>query len=411
MVNAQEWLDKNYPKEERKETKKLDVNDKSLEGYLDLSDFVNLEELTCNNNQLTDVKLDNCLKLESFQCWSNQFTNLDFTNLNQLKSITYADNHLSEVVFPPRNEQLLLLNIAANDFPPQNLSIFNKFINLQYFDIRVNRFYGSLEPLKKTKLYFIDISDTDIDSGLEYLPNAGRIHLSSVLGREGAKVKILEQELRKYGEPAKDKWRKYNYANLLPLWKNVHPDKMKIVQQERQIEGLNSQLDNKHNQIAGLKKEVEELADEKADLQSQLTGNQTIINNLQCELNETIDQLNNTNNQLTAWKTPFFWPQPTLGQPDSLITFRTQVNSFDILGTAGLCLIARHFYRKYKNHYHGLDPERQPLSPGNQKTTQLENSIRERNARITELEEQLNAKQQAQILQPTNLPFNQGGNQ
>jgi len=51
------------------------------------------------------------------------------------------------------------------------------------------------------------------------------------------------------------------------------------------------------------------------------------------------------------------------------------------------------------------------LSPGNQKTTQLENSIRERNARITELEEQLNAKQQAQILQPTNLPFNQGGNQ
>jgi len=134
-----------------------------------------------------------------------------------LKSITYADNHLSEVVFPPRNEQLLLLNIAANDFPPQNLSIFNKFINLQYFDIRVNRFYGSLEPLKKTKLYFIDISDTDIDSGLEYLPNAGRIHLSSVLGREGAKVKILEQELRKYGEPAKDKWRKYNYANLLPL--------------------------------------------------------------------------------------------------------------------------------------------------------------------------------------------------
>jgi len=44
MVNAQEYLNKNYPtKEERKNIKELKINKKNLEGNLDLSDFVNLE--------------------------------------------------------------------------------------------------------------------------------------------------------------------------------------------------------------------------------------------------------------------------------------------------------------------------------------------------------------------------------
>jgi len=50
MINVQEYIDQNYPKEERKNITNLEINDKNLEGELDLSDFVNLEELDCSEN-------------------------------------------------------------------------------------------------------------------------------------------------------------------------------------------------------------------------------------------------------------------------------------------------------------------------------------------------------------------------
>jgi len=49
-------LDQNYPKEQRKNIKKLKINEMDLEGELDLSDFVNLEELTFSNIGKNKVK-------------------------------------------------------------------------------------------------------------------------------------------------------------------------------------------------------------------------------------------------------------------------------------------------------------------------------------------------------------------
>lgn len=64
MVNAQEYLDQYYPKEERKGITELDISKKNLEGHLDLSDFVNLEELDCSENELTSINLSNNKKME-----------------------------------------------------------------------------------------------------------------------------------------------------------------------------------------------------------------------------------------------------------------------------------------------------------------------------------------------------------
>jgi len=72
MVNAQEWLDKNYPKKERKDFTKLEINDKNLEGDLNLSDFVNLKKLDCSSNQLTDLNL-NYEKLTYLDISNNNF--------------------------------------------------------------------------------------------------------------------------------------------------------------------------------------------------------------------------------------------------------------------------------------------------------------------------------------------------
>ena len=58
MVNAQEWLNKNYPAEQRKHIKKLNLRGLNLEGNLDLSDFINLEELDCRINISNNRKLE-----------------------------------------------------------------------------------------------------------------------------------------------------------------------------------------------------------------------------------------------------------------------------------------------------------------------------------------------------------------
>jgi len=67
---AQQWLDENYPKEKRSEIKVLKINEE-LKGFLDLSDFINLEELSCSFNKITSLDLSECKELERLDCPNN----------------------------------------------------------------------------------------------------------------------------------------------------------------------------------------------------------------------------------------------------------------------------------------------------------------------------------------------------
>src|SRR5438128_2529533 len=143
MISVQEWLDKKYPKKRKVHTQVLDIKNKGLEGQLRLEGFSNLEKLDCSGNFLTNLDLN------------------DLTN----------------------PEKLTKLDIDDNDFETQELSCFSRFVNLEELYLGTtklekvqqniyNRFTGSLEPLKNlTKLKELGISNTDIDGGLEYLPN------------------------------------------------------------------------------------------------------------------------------------------------------------------------------------------------------------------------------------------------
>jgi len=64
-------------------------------------------------------------------------------------------------------------------------------VNLELLDLSNNPFYGSLEPLQgMVKLKHLNISDTDLDKGLEYLPENIRDFRCSV-NRKDAKVKAI----------------------------------------------------------------------------------------------------------------------------------------------------------------------------------------------------------------------------
>jgi len=293
MTNAQEWLDSNYPKNERKAITYLNIINKKLTGSLDLSDFANIKEVTCAGNQLTSLNVSNCTQLKEVKCIGNQLTSLDFSNNPQLEELDCSENYqLTNLIIKncsklqrinatkcqltnldlhgcneivslslgsnsitnssflntiSRPEKLESLTLSNNDIQPTTLDIFARFTNLKslaigndkeedyleldeeetkiyqelgleippHYKNKYNRFYGSLQPLQNlTKLESLCIEATDIDSGLEYLPNSldsakydtdtessgakGRVYCSPKR-RSRSKVSKIKEQLKPFG--------------------------------------------------------------------------------------------------------------------------------------------------------------------------------------------------------------------
>ncbi|CAG8590914.1 uncharacterized protein OCT59_026537 [Rhizophagus irregularis] len=210
MVKAQEWLDRKYPTAEAKaKVKRIgpkqdlksvgsnllssfikgrslsavldnEINNSgiiesnlSLEGPLSLKGFINLEFLNICNHKITTLDVSDCLQLRELRCSDNKLTNIDLTGLDKIEKIFCDGCQLTNLEFlktlnPVR---LVTLRMNNNKFPAQDLSCFTPFINLERLYIVNNPFYGSLKPLRDlTYLKEIGIAGTDIDSGLEYLP-------------------------------------------------------------------------------------------------------------------------------------------------------------------------------------------------------------------------------------------------
>jgi len=98
---------------------------------LDLSDFVNLEELDCHSNELTELKLDNCLKLKEIRCQDNRLANLDLTNCSQLEILDCNENYLRDLNLPFQNEGITRLDIRKNNLSERDLSMFSHLVNLK----------------------------------------------------------------------------------------------------------------------------------------------------------------------------------------------------------------------------------------------------------------------------------------
>jgi|SRR6185436_3599517 len=140
MVNAMEWLhsqERYNTKEKRERVKMLVINNKNLEGHLDLREFADLEKLFCYYNQLASLDVSGCSALTTLNCHSNQLTSINF--LNQL----------------PHPEKLTMLRVYNNNIQPTDIALFSKFVNLEVLKIgteeddlkqgKHNNFYGSFK--------------------------------------------------------------------------------------------------------------------------------------------------------------------------------------------------------------------------------------------------------------------------
>ncbi|GBB99326.1 hypothetical protein RclHR1_03490008 [Rhizophagus clarus] len=173
---------------------------------LDLNENVKLKDLNCSLNKLERLNLSKNINLESLNCRNNLLTNLDLSQNSQLTDLVCSFNQIKELIFSANNKfeafccnnnlltklnwnklnptKLFLLSISDNNFPCQNLEFLEPFIKLRYLFLGTNnkeniqrgiynRFQGSLKPLRKMEeLRKINIHETDIDSGLEYLPSS-----------------------------------------------------------------------------------------------------------------------------------------------------------------------------------------------------------------------------------------------
>jgi len=262
LIAAQQYLETNYPQndvcqEEQKEDeygrfepnpnfhktrveiKSLDLRRKNLTGSLVIQDWAKLEELDCSQDriltqyskqsQLTSLTLLNCPGLKQVCASGNQLTSLTIANCGEINFLDISENELTSWNFliSLNPKKLTFLNISKNKFPPQDFSILalvlSQFENLGQLILDDSAFFGSLAPLKSLgKLRSLDIEDTDIDSGLEYLPESIQYLNCSAKNRPQSRVKSIEWELSPYKDgiqPGKynfPKWRDENVVKMVP---------------------------------------------------------------------------------------------------------------------------------------------------------------------------------------------------
>jgi hypothetical protein len=134
--------------------------------------------------------------------------------------VLYVDNnYLTNIDYSSFDPTKLTgLIIDNNNLTEQNIEVFGKFINLE--DLRLgstdpdkrNHFVGSLESLKDlTRLEDLDISNTDINEGVEFLPN-GVKRISYSVTRPESKLKEIVKEIDNFlNNKKKSKLTKYSF--------------------------------------------------------------------------------------------------------------------------------------------------------------------------------------------------------
>jgi len=89
-----------YCKDNNIDTEKvtsLDCSDNQLTEIKGLDKLVNLEELYCGNNKLTELDVSKLVNLEWLYCHCNELTELDLSNLVKLEVLQCDSNEITEI--------------------------------------------------------------------------------------------------------------------------------------------------------------------------------------------------------------------------------------------------------------------------------------------------------------------------
>ncbi|WP_147411001.1 leucine-rich repeat domain-containing protein [endosymbiont GvMRE of Glomus versiforme] len=208
-----------------KKLKELNISGNQLTN-LNFNHLKDLEALNINDNNLTNLSIESCVNLKKLDCWSNQLTKLNLSNNLKLEDLRISDNNFSEqdLSFLSHLVNLKSLGLGNDQFAKFDQGIYN-------------RFRGSLKLLQKmSELERLDISNTDLDSGLECLPESVKRFNCSVDQRKDAKVKVVEEEYEYFNKDLK-KYREFINSSAQKWLDENYPENDLC---KRRKEGLNS---------------------------------------------------------------------------------------------------------------------------------------------------------------------------
>lgn len=125
MINAQEWLDKNYA--DKDSVTKITEFKQELEGELIIADYSNLEEIEINpflrkaERKINKVIIRNCPKLKKASLTANNINDLLITDCPELKELRVAYNKLTKLNTSSLTN-LTYLGCASNNLTELDLS-------------------------------------------------------------------------------------------------------------------------------------------------------------------------------------------------------------------------------------------------------------------------------------------------
>lgn len=86
--------DDGISRKEAELVKSLDISDKGITSFDELYYFFNLEELSCESNQIAALDLSKLTKLQTLRCQNNQLTKLDISQNSALTTLLCGQNNI-----------------------------------------------------------------------------------------------------------------------------------------------------------------------------------------------------------------------------------------------------------------------------------------------------------------------------
>ena len=124
------WLKIKYPDVSKwKDITSISCINQDLTDLIGIDKLINLRELYCYNNQLTNLNVTKNINLKQLYCFNNQLRELDVTKNINLLNLSCHHNRLSELDVT-KNIKLEFLYCYSNQLKELDIT---KNINLQNF--------------------------------------------------------------------------------------------------------------------------------------------------------------------------------------------------------------------------------------------------------------------------------------
>lgn len=137
--------------------KNIDVSEKNIKSIKGVEVFLELEELECVKNKISDINVSKNTKLKKLNCEWNELTNLDVTKNTSLIELRCGINHLTTIDLK-NNKNLRVLWCQTNRFT--NLDIKENILLNEVFLVKNE--ISTLDLSNNKELQILDVSENNI---------------------------------------------------------------------------------------------------------------------------------------------------------------------------------------------------------------------------------------------------------